>query len=132
MSKTIPSPDDLFPEQLIEAMEASHGIIGSATKYIQSTWGCKISYSALKKQLEEWQMSDWIVELRKSAVEKCINKTLSKGIDEGDNACLFKMIDKYGSCAEFLSDNNSINNSVMPKCAEILEVVNKINESNKK
>jgi len=89
-------------EQLIEALEKTRGFVLSAQKYLLKTYGIKASYHTMKTMIRDWGMEDWLDEIRKSLVEDCLNKTFAKGIQDGDNHCIFWVLEKYGHHADFL------------------------------
>ncbi len=89
-------------EQLIEALEKNRGFVLAAQKYLLRTYGIKASYNTMKTMIRNWGMKDWLAEIRKSLVEDCLNKTFAKGIQEGDNHCIFWVLEKYAHHVDFL------------------------------
>jgi len=89
-------------EQLIEALEKTRGFILSAQKYLLKSYGIKASYHTIRTKIREWGFEDWIEELRKSLVEDCMSKAFHKAIQQGDNSCLFWVLEKYSHQIDFL------------------------------
>lgn len=97
---------DFTAEQLIEALTKSRGFILAAKKYLLHTYGIKTGYSTIKTCIRDWNMQDWLDEVRKSLVEDCLNKTFAKGVADGDNHCIFWILDKYGHHIDFLGSKD--------------------------
>lgn len=94
-------------EQLIEALEKSRGFILASQKYLLKVYGIKTGYSTIKSCIRMWDMQDWIDDIRKSLVEDCLAKTFHKGIAEGDNHCIFWVLDKYAHHIDFLDGKDT-------------------------
>jgi hypothetical protein len=119
---------DLTPEMLIEALEKNKGFILAAVKHIKSVYGISISYSTVKSRINEWGMEDWLNDIRTSLVEDCMRRTFHKGIEKGDNHCIFWVLEKYGHHIDFLSGKDTETES-KKGWKELLQHV-KITESN--
>lgn len=98
---------DFTPEQLIDALEKSRGFILAAKKYLLKVYGIKTGYSTIQSWIKHWDMQDWLDEIRKSLVEDCLNKTFAKGVAEGDNHCIFWILEKYGHHVDFLDGKDA-------------------------
>ena len=120
---------DFTAEQLIEALTKSRGFILSAKKYLQSVFGIKTSYSTIKNWIIHWGMQEWLDEIRKSLVEDCLNKTFAKGVADGDNHCIFWILEKYGHHIDFLDGKDEESES-KKGWRELLEHAKQPAESN--
>jgi hypothetical protein len=97
----IPDPNFTF-EQLVEALEKSRGFILAAKKYLFKVYNIQAGYRTIKSCVRMWGMEEWLDDIRKSLVEDCLSKTFAKGIAEGDNHCIFWVLEKYGHHLDFL------------------------------
>lgn len=97
----------LTPEHLIEAFEKSKGFILGAKKYIKYTFGYDVAYKTIKSRIHEWGMQDWIDDIRKELVENCMQRTFAKAIQDGDNHCIFWVLEKYGHHIDFLDSKET-------------------------
>jgi len=98
---------DFTADQLIEALTHSRGFILSAKKYLLKVYGITTGYSTIKTCIKNWEMGDWLDEIRKSLVEDCLNKTFAKGVADGDNHCIFWILEKYGHHVDFLDGKDT-------------------------
>ncbi len=94
--------DDLSPELLIEALEKSQGFINHARKYIFQKTGHTPSRSTIKSRIKQWGMEEFVEDIRVSLVETCKRKAFYKAVEDGDNHCLFWVINRYGHHVDFL------------------------------
>src|SRR6187401_1265205 len=94
-------------EQLIESLERTKGFVLSAQKYLRNTYGIDASYYTMRSKIKEWDMVDWVDEIRKGLVEECMAKTFYKAIQEGDNHCIFWVLDKYQHHVDFLDSKDT-------------------------
>ena len=93
---------DFTAEQLIEALQVSRGFILAAKKYLLKTYDIKTGYSTIKTCIKQWGMEEWLDEIRQSLVEDCLAKTFAKAIAQGDNHCIFWVLDKYAHHIDFI------------------------------
>lgn len=98
---------DFSAEELIEALEQCQGFIETARKLLEKKKGGKISTHKIKNRIELWGMKEWLAELRKELVAKCMRKAFHKAAVEGDNTCMFWAINKYGHHVDFLEGVDS-------------------------
>lgn len=112
----------LTAELLIEALEENKGFILAAARYLQKNHGLKVDSGYIKKMCEEWGMNDWLLSIRKGLAEECMRKTMQKGIVEGDNQCLFWVLNKYGHHVDYL-DSRDENSEAKQGWQEILAYV---------
>jgi len=122
---------DFTADQLIEALTKSRGFILAAKKYLYNVYGIKTGQSTIKNWIKEWGMEEWLDEIRRSLVEDCLNKTFAKGVAEGDNACLFWVLEKYSHHIDFLGGKDTETES-KKGWREILDHVKRPSESNTK
>jgi len=120
---------DFTAEQLIEALSKSRGFILAAKKYLLSVYGIKTGYSTIKTCIRNWEMQDWLDEVRKSLVEDCLSKTFAKSVADGDNHCLMWVLAKYGHHVDFL-DGKDIESESKKGWRELLDHVKRPTESN--
>lgn len=96
--------DYVTAEELIEAIQACYGIIGSVIQYLQEHFNKKTYRRYLKERIKEWDLSELLDESRKNGVEKCLRTMFSKGIDEGSEKAMMWMLDRYGQHCDFLDE----------------------------
>lgn len=116
-------------EQLIEALEKSRGFVLAAQKYLFKTYDIQASYNTMKSCIKMWDMQDWLDDIRKSLVEDCLSKTFHKGIANGDNHCIFWVLEKYGHHVDFL-DGKETEQESKKGWRELLDHVKGTPESN--
>jgi len=93
---------DCSIEELIEALEACHGIIGSAATYIREKWHLKVSRRWIETKIKVWNMEEFVKDCRIRGVERGLTKMISKAIDEGDPKAIGFILSKYGHHCDFL------------------------------
>jgi hypothetical protein len=98
---------DLTYEQLSEALIKSKGFVLAAVKILNIEYGIDVSHSVVRARIKEWGMEHWIDELRKSLVESCLARTFHKAIQEGDNHCIFWVLQKYAHHVDFLGSKET-------------------------
>lgn len=98
---------ELTHEHLTEALMETKGFILSAQKYLKKKYGYRPDTGTIKKRIEEWGMHEWLEDIRKSLVEDCLQKTFHKGIAQGDNHCIFWVLEKYGHHVDFLGGKDT-------------------------
>jgi len=91
---------DLY--HLIEALSKCHGLVLTSSKYIEKKWGYKISPNTIRTVMKNEGMDDFLDDIRKGSVELCLRKTFDKGIADGDNHCLFYILNQYKQHLDFL------------------------------
>lgn len=99
--------EHLTSEHLIEALEKSKGFILGAKKYIKQTFGYDVGYQTIKSRINDWGMQDWLDDIRKELTEDCLKKTYAKAIMEGDNHCIFWVLNKYGHHLDWLQSDET-------------------------
>lgn len=98
---------ELTHEQLSEALIKTKGFVLAAVKLLNHEYGVDVSHSVVRSRIKEWGMEYMIDDLRKSLVENCLSRTFHKAIQEGDNHCIFWVLQKYGHHVEFLGSKDS-------------------------
>lgn len=98
---------ELTFEHLKEALEKERGFILSAKKYLKREFNIDVNYKTVKARIEEWGMQEFIDDLRKSLVEDCLHRTFDKGINKGDNHCIFWVLEKYSHHIDFLGGKDT-------------------------
>ncbi len=99
--------EKLTYDHLVEALTETRGFIYAAKKYIKRKFDYDVCYQTINSRIKEWEMQDWLDDQRKSLVEDCMQKAFHKGIADGDNHCLFWVMDKYGHHVNFLDGKDS-------------------------
>jgi hypothetical protein len=99
--------EELTFEHLVEALIESRGFVLGAKKYIKKKFSYDVGYAIIKSRINEWGMQEWLDDLRRSLVEDCMKKAFHKGISEGDNHCIFWVLEKYGHHVDFLDGKDS-------------------------
>jgi len=97
----------LTSEMLIEALEKSQGFIHHAREYIFQKTGYRPSRHIIKSRIKEWGMEDYLYDMRTSLVETCKRKAFHKAVADGDNTCLFWILNRYGHHLDFLDGIDS-------------------------
>lgn len=98
-------------EHLCEALEQSRGFYHAAKRYIKTKWGYGVDSETIKKRVKEWGMEDWLADIRKGVVEQCLDKTYAKAIENGDNACMFWVLERYGHHIDYLEQKKEVTDS---------------------
>lgn len=109
-------------ELLTEVLAETNGMLNTATKILKEKHAIGVSSKTLVKYIDLWGMQEWIEDMRSSIVEDCFNKTYMKGLVEGDNQCLFWVLDRYGHHLKFL-ERNDVQTESRKGWKEILERV---------
>lgn len=98
---------ELKVEHLTEALEKNKGFILASKRYIKKTYGYDVSFATLKSRIMEWGLDEWLLDIRKELAEDCLNRAFHKGIAEGDNHCIFWVLDRYGHHVDFLDSRDT-------------------------
>lgn len=98
---------DLVVEDLIEALTKTQGFLHAAKRYLKKHKNCDLCYNALKKRVKEWGLEEWLKDMRTSLAEDCLQKAFHKGISEGDNHCIFWVLERYGHHVDFLDSKDT-------------------------
>jgi len=94
-------------EELIEALEACHGITGSAVQYLREKYHIAVGREYISSRIKAWGMEDFLKECRVKGIERGLTKMLSKALDDGNEKALMWMLEKYGHHCDFLSAKES-------------------------
>lgn len=92
----------LTPEDLIEALQKSQGFIHHTCEYLYQKTGHKPSRHTIKARIKEWGMEEFLEDIRLNLVESCKRKAFYKAAADGDNHCLFWILNRYGHHLDFL------------------------------
>jgi len=123
--------NEFTADQLIEALTKTRGFVLAAKKYLLNVYGVETGVRTIKICIERWGMQEWLDEIRKSLVEDCLNKTFAKGIADGDNHCLFWVLEKYAHHIDFL-DGKDAETESKKGWRELLDHVKRPTESDTK
>jgi len=69
---------------------------------MKKKWGYDIGTKTIKSKIQMEGLDEWLDDIRKSLVEDCMKKTFLKGIQDGDNHCLFWVLNHYKQHIDFL------------------------------
>lgn len=89
-------------EELIEALEDSHGIIASAATYLKEKYGYKVHRDWIKSRISWWGMEEQLIRWRTDGVEKAFARRLSNALKDGNEFSIGWMLDRYGHYVDFL------------------------------
>lgn len=96
--------DQLTEEILVESLVENNGMYHATVRSIRQKHDIPITMDHLKRHITLWGMEDFVHEIRAGMVENCFSKTYEKGVQKGDNQCLFYVMDKFGHHLEFLPE----------------------------
>lgn len=94
---------ELTFEALAEALIESSAFISQTRKILLKKHNIDVGRDLILNRIKEWEMGEFVDDIRRGLVETTLSRTFQKAIQEGDNTCMFWVLNKYGHHADFLS-----------------------------
>ena len=96
-------------EHVRDALIEAKGFIYEAIRIIKKRHGYDVAHQTIRDRIKEWDLEDWLNDLRKTLTEDCLRRAYAQGIAEGDKHCIFWVLNKWGHLLDWLPEKEEEN-----------------------